>query len=132
MSKKRQIFYRESTLRFHLRAPKSSRPTLIFLATCIDGKRYKISTKVRVYSSQWDQERQLAVVSNVQSKQDNRNIKIANNQLNKLRGCFSEFIEYISSIKGKSVVIFMERKRGLPVKTVHIRAYGSVPAVSGG
>ena len=95
MSKKRQIFYRESTLRFHLRAPKSSRPTLIFLATCIDGKRYKISTKVRVYSSQWDQERQLAVVSNVQSKQDNRNNKIANNQLNKLRGYFSEFIEYI-------------------------------------
>ena len=95
MSKKRQIFYRESTLRFHLRAPKSSPPTLIFLATCIDGKRYKISTKVRVYSSQWDQERQLAVVSNVQSKQDNRNNKIANNQLNKLRGYFSEFIEYI-------------------------------------
>ncbi len=95
MSKKRQIFYRESTLRFHLRAPKSSRPTLIFLATCIDGKRYKISTKVRVYSSQWDQERQLAVVSNVQSKQDNRNNTIANNQLNKLRGYFSEFIEYI-------------------------------------
>ena len=82
-------------MRFHLRAPKSSRPTLIFLATCIDGKRYKISTKVRVYASQWDQERQLAVISNVQSKQDNRNNKIANNQLNKLRGYFSEFIEYI-------------------------------------
>ena len=95
MSKKRQIFYRESTLRFHLRAPKSSRPTLIFLATCIDGKRYKISTKVRVYANQWDQERQLAVISNVQSKQDNRNNTIANNQLNKLRGYFSEFIEYI-------------------------------------
>lgn len=95
MSKKRQIFYRESTLRFHLRAPKSSRPTLIFLATCIDGKRYKISTKVRVYANQWNQERQLAVISNVQSKQDNRNNTIANNQLNKLRGYFSEFIEYI-------------------------------------
>ena len=95
MSKKRVIFYRESTLRFHLRAPKTSRPTLIFLATCIDGKRYKISTKVRVYANQWDQERQLAVISNVQSKQDNRNNTIANNQLNKLRGYFSEFIEYI-------------------------------------
>ncbi len=35
------------------------------------------------------------MVSNVQSKQDNRNNKIANNQLNKLRGYFSEFIEYI-------------------------------------
>ena len=38
--------------------------------------------------------------------------------------------DYISSIKGKSVVIFMERKRGLPVKTVHIRAYGGGPAVA--
>ena len=35
------------------------------------------------------------MVSNVQSKQNNRNNKIANNQLNKLRGYFSEFIEYI-------------------------------------
>ena len=34
--------------------------------------------------------------------------------------------------KIKSVVIFMERKRGLPVKTVHIRAYGGGPAVAGG
>ena len=43
-----------------------------------------------------------------------------------------QVIAYISSIKGKSVVIFMERKRGLPVKTVHIRAYGGGPAVAGG
>ena len=50
---------------------------------------------MKVYASQWDQERQLAVISNVQSKQDNRNNKIANNYLNKLRGYFSEFIEYI-------------------------------------
>ena len=50
---------------------------------------------MKVYAGQWDQERQLAVISNIQSKQDNRNNKIANNYLNKLRGYFSEFIEYI-------------------------------------
>lgn len=95
MSKKRQIFYRESTLRFNLRAPKSTHPTLVFLVAYINGKRYKISTKVKVYASQWNPEKQLAVISNVQSKLDNRNNRIANEHLTRMRGYFSEFIEYI-------------------------------------
>lgn len=105
---------------------------MIFVGTNIGGKFYRASAQVKVYPSHWDSKQQLAVVSNVQSKQDNRNNKIVNDQLSKVRRYFSEFIEYISSIKGKSVVIFMERKRGLPVKTVHIRAYGGGPAVAGG
>lgn len=95
MSKKGQIFYRESKLKFYLRNSHSTHPCQIYLVASIDGKRYRIYTKMKVYASQWDQERQLAVISNVQSKQDNRNNKIANNYLNKLRGYFSEFIEYI-------------------------------------
>lgn len=95
MSKKGQIFYRESKLKFYLRNSQSTHPCQIYLVASIDGKRYRIYTKMKVYASQWDQERQLAVISNVQSKQDNRNNKIANNYLNKLRGYFSEFIEYI-------------------------------------
>lgn len=95
MSKKGQIFYRESKLKFYLRNSHSTHPCQIYLVASIDGKRYRIYTRMKVYASQWDQERQLAVISNVQSKQDNRNNKIANNYLNKLRGYFSEFIEYI-------------------------------------
>lgn len=95
MSKKGQIFYRESKLKFYLRNSHSTHPCQIYLVASIDGKRYRIYTRMKVYASQWDQERQLAVISNVQSKQDNRNNKIANNYLNKLRGFFSEFIEYI-------------------------------------
>lgn len=95
MSKKGQIFYKESKLKFYLRNSHSTHPCQIYLVASIDGKRYRIYTKMKVYASQWDQERQLAVISNVQSKQDNRNNKIANNYLNKLRGYFSEFIEYI-------------------------------------
>jgi len=132
MSTKKQQFYGESKLYFFLREPKRTGPRLVYLSTYIGGKHYVLSTKVKVYACQWNYKKQLAVLSNVQSKQDNRNNKIVNDQLSKVRRYFSEFIEYISSIKGKSVVIFMERKRGLPVKTVHIRAYGGVPAVSGG
>lgn len=95
MSKKGQIFYSESKLKFYLRNSHSTHPCQIYLVASIDGKRYRIYTKMKVYASQWDSERQLAVISNVQSKQDNRNNKIANNYLNKLRGYFSEFIEYI-------------------------------------
>ena len=61
MSKKGQIFYRESKLKFYLRNSHSTHPCQIYLVASIDGKRYRIYTKMKVYA-----------------KQDNRNNKIAN------------------------------------------------------
>ena len=95
MSTKKQQFYGESKVFFYLRDPKSAGPRLIYLATYIGGKYYRISAKVKVYANQWNTKNQLAVISNVQSKQDNRNNKIVNDQLSKLRRYFSEFIEYL-------------------------------------
>ena len=94
-NEKRQYFYEEIKARFYLRKPKSKRPTRIFLVVYIGGKQHRYPTQVRVYPSQWNSKKQLAVVSNVQSEQDNRNNKIVNEHLIKVRHYFSEYIEYI-------------------------------------
>ena len=94
-NKKQQYFYEEIKARFYLRKPKSKRPTRIFLVVYISGKQHRYPTQVRVYPSQWNSKKQLAVVSNVQSEQDNHNNKIVNEHLITVRRYFSEFIEYI-------------------------------------
>ena len=113
-------------MRFYLRSPYSTKPCMIFLGTNIGGKFYRASARVKVYPSHWDSKRQLAVISNVQSIQDNRNNKIVNDQLSKLRHYFSEFIEYICNNDvgdiGETLKLFiyrdMAKKRKLDLKQV--------------
>lgn len=126
MSTTKQQFFSEIKMRFYLRNPYSSRPCMIFVGTNIGGKFYRASAQVKVYPSHWDSKQQLAVVSNVQSKQDNRNNKIVNDQLSKLRRYFSEFIEYICNNDvddiGETLKLFiyrdMAKKRKLNLKQV--------------
>jgi integrase len=92
---KRQKYYGEIKARFYLRRPTASGPRKIYLIVYIDGKQYRYSTGVRVYPKQWNSKKELAVVSNTLSKQDNQNNMIANERLAKIRRYFAEFIEYL-------------------------------------
>jgi integrase len=126
MSTTKQQFFGEIKMRFYLRSPYSTRPCMIFVGTNIGGKFYRASAQVKVYPSHWDSKRQLAVISNVQSIQDNRNNKIVNDQLSKLRRYFSEFIEYICNNDvddiGETLKLFiyrdMAKKRKIDLKQV--------------
>ena len=92
---KRQRYYGEIKARFYLRKPKASRPSKIYLVVFIEHKQYRCSTGVKVYPNQWNSKKELAVVSNTLSKQDNQNNMIANERLAKVRRYFAEFIEYL-------------------------------------
>ena len=126
MSTKKQQFYGESKLYFFLREPKRTGPRLVYLSTYIGGKHYVLSAKVKVYACQWNYKKQLAVISNVQSKQDNRNNKIVNDQLSKVRRYFSEFIEYICNNDvddiGETLKLFiyrdMAKKKKIDLKRI--------------
>ena len=78
---KQQKYYGEIKARFYLRRPTASGPRKIYLIVYIDGKQYRYSTGVRVYPKQWNSKKELAVVSNTLSKQDNQNNMIANERL---------------------------------------------------
>lgn len=92
---KRQRYYGEIKARFYLRKPKASRPSKIYLVVFIEHKQYRCSTGVKVYPNQWNSKKELAMVSNTLSKQDNQNNMIANERLAKVRRYFAEFIKYL-------------------------------------
>lgn len=58
---------------FNLRTRKANKPTYLYCVVYADGKQYKFTTGVKVLPKQWDNIRQLAVISNVQSKIDDYN-----------------------------------------------------------
>lgn len=90
-----QKFYDGVQCRFNLRKPKGKKATPIYCVTCIDGKQYKLPTNVKVYPKHWDKKQQVAIISNVNSKLDNKNNQITNERLEEIRQLFSEFILYL-------------------------------------
>ncbi len=81
MTKMEQIFIKELKGNFNLRRKRSTKPTPIYFVVYMDGKQHYFATGVKVYPSQWDKKKQIAVVSNTQSKLDNYNNSIVNSKL---------------------------------------------------
>lgn len=82
-------------LRFVLRSPKSKKLTNIYGSVWMGGKGYKIPTGTKVKPVQWNSEHQVAIISNLQSKVDNHNNKIANDKLEDLKIRFSKYLAYL-------------------------------------
>ena len=80
-----QEFLLERKFHFNLRKPKGNKPTQIYFVVTIGGRQYKLTTSVKVYPDQWDNTLQVAIVSNTNSKLDNRNNKIANERLEQIK-----------------------------------------------
>ena len=84
-----QHFYKEIEAHFCIRTNKTKKPEMIYLIVRIDGKQYKLSCGVKVYPNQWF--KGIAEESNLISKRDNANNKIANKRLTEILDRFSEF-----------------------------------------
>ena len=61
----------------------------VFVVVRIDGKQYKLSCGVKVYPNHWH--KGIAEESNLLSKRDNANNKIANEKLTVILDDFSKF-----------------------------------------
>lgn len=93
---KQQVFSRELQGTFNLREPKATKPTTIYFVVRLnDGKQHKLTTGVKVYPSMWSKATQTAIVSNQQTKQDNRNNKLVNEKINEVNANFMKFISYL-------------------------------------
>lgn len=90
-----QQFLAERKFHFNLRKPKGKKPTPIYLVVTIGGKQYKLATNTKVYPDQWDNDLQVAIVSNTISKLDNKNNKLANERLEQVKAYYFEFIDYL-------------------------------------
>lgn len=89
-----QYFF-ECKLNFNLCMPKSNKPTLIYAVIYFRRKQYKISTGVKVYPSQWNKLKQIAIISNELTKLDNYNNAIVNDRLKKILISFEQSKFYL-------------------------------------
>lgn len=81
-------------LHFNLRQTKNDVPTLLYCVYTVNGQQYKVATGLKVYPSQWDRLRQMALESNLLSKRDNRNNHIVNSQIEAMKSrCHTAFQE---------------------------------------
>lgn len=94
-----QEFLLERKFHFNLRKPKGDKATPIYFVIFIGGKQYKLSTNVKVYPDQWSNAKQIAVISNTNSRLDNRNNKLVNERLEQIRKYYLEYIEYLCTLE---------------------------------
>lgn len=96
-----QIFF-DFKLNFNLFDPNTKKATSIYAVVYFKCKQYKINTGVKVYPSQWNKKRQLAIINSKQTKLDNYNNTIVNNKLKQILLSFEQsklyLCEHIESI----------------------------------
>lgn len=90
----KQLLY---NVRFNLRVRNSNKPTTLYCKVCVEGKQHRFPTGLKVYPKQWDNDLQLAVISNVQSKIDNYNNKIVNDKIAEFKESFMNYLIYLST-----------------------------------
>ncbi|MDE5886280.1 MAG: tyrosine-type recombinase/integrase [Muribaculaceae bacterium] len=91
----KQEFPTERKFHFNLRKPKGVQATPIYFVVSIGGKQYKLSTNVKVNPRHWDNTRQVAVISNTNTRLDNKNNRIVNERLEQIKGYYMDFICYL-------------------------------------
>ena len=101
----KQKFIKEVKGHFNLREPKGRKPTNVFFVVRLNGKQYKLSSRMKVYPNQWDSKGQQAIESNQLTKLDNRNNKMLNAKINSIRCYFLDFLEYLCNVEIKDVEI---------------------------
>ena len=89
-----QIFL-PSRLNFNLCEPKAQKPTIIYAVVFFQSRQFKVNTGVKVYPTQWNKQKQCAIVSNCLSELDNANNKIANVKISKIKIGYMDFLNYI-------------------------------------
>ena len=70
-----QVFL-DFSLNFNLRQTKKNMPTIIYALFTFRGRQYKVNIGAKVYPTQWNKRKQIATISNGQTRLDNRNNEI--------------------------------------------------------
>jgi hypothetical protein len=90
-----QFYPAELKAHFNLRAPKTQRPTDIFLTCTLNGKQLKLMSGVKVYPDQWSKKKHKAYVSDILCASDNQNNEMVNQKIDMLKQRFCEFKDYL-------------------------------------
>ena len=89
-----QLFL-DFSLNFNLRQTRRNVPTIIYALFTFQGRRCKVNIGAKVYPAQWNKRRQIATISNGQTRLDNRNNEIVNKRISAVLAAFEEKKSYL-------------------------------------
>ena len=89
-----QLFL-DFSLNFNLRQTRRYVPTIIYALFTFLGRRCKVNIGAKVYPAQWNKRRQIATISNGQTRLDNRNNEIVNKRIRAVLAAFEEKKSYL-------------------------------------
>ncbi|MCM1070100.1 MAG: site-specific integrase [[Clostridium] fimetarium] len=90
-----QQFASRGGLTFYVRRSKTDNPTMVYATFYIRGEKHHIGVGVKVRPSQWDRDKQEAMVKTTYSQIDNYNNRIANAKLSGLKFGFYNKNSYL-------------------------------------
>lgn len=107
-----QVFL-DFSLNFNLRQTKKNMPTIIYALFTFRGRQYKVNIGAKVYPTQWNKRKQIATVSNGQTRLDNRNNEIVNKKIRSLLSIFEEKKNYLCENLERIDFLFEEMRQAI-------------------
>ena len=110
-----QVFL-DFSLNFNLRQTKKNMPTVIYALFTFRGRQYKVNIGAKVYPTQWNKRKQIATISNGQTRLDNRNNEIVNKKIRSLLAIFEEKKNYLCENLERIDFLFEEMRQAINPK----------------
>ena len=110
-----QVFL-DFSLNFNLRQTKKNMPTIIYALFTFRGRQYKVNIGAKVYPTQWNKRKQIATISNGQTRLDNRNNEIVNKKIRSLLAIFEEKKNYLCENLERIDFLFEEMRQAINPK----------------
>ena len=107
-----QVFL-DFSLNFNLRQTKKNMPTIIYALFTFRGRQYKVNIGAKVYPTQWNKRKQIATISNEQTRLDNRNNEIVNKKIRSLLAIFEEKKNYLCENLERIDFLFEEMRQAI-------------------
>ena len=107
-----QVFL-DFSLNFNLRQTKKNMPTIIYALFTFRGRQYKVNIGAKVYPTQWNKRKQIATISNGQTRLDNRNNEIVNKKIRSLLAIFEEKKNYLCENLDRIDFLFEEMRQAI-------------------
>lgn len=110
-----QVFL-DFSLNFNLRQTKKNMPTIIYALFTFRGRQYKVNIGAKVNPTQWNKRKQIATISNGQTRLDNRNNEIVNKKIRSLLAIFEEKKNYLCENLERIDFLFEEMRQAINPK----------------
>lgn len=92
---KKLISVKQMSLNFNLREPKGNKPTIVYCVIKCGIKQFKISTKCKVNSWQWNKKQQIPTITPNMSDEDRNNNTHLLKVISSIRLGYSEYFSYL-------------------------------------